>query len=319
MIASFLTTRLFRSGIGDHRCSPADTRSRGVALVAVLWISSLLALLAAGAVSSSRTDIRLAYNLAEQAKARALADAGVHHALYELATKTDGQLWQDGVISFQLALDGGDVRFRVRDEDAKLDINAASIELLGGLFKAVGLDEEQARTLADRIKDFRDKDSEPSPFGAEDDDYIADGRREGAADRPFVDISELADVIGMTDEIYRLVRPHVTIYADVDGLDPSRALATTLQALPGVTPELAATITALPPGSDLFNALPQDLAKDIESYLVPSRELMFSIESLGQSGGGGRFLREAIVALDGGSRRLPFTVYAWTRGHPKAP
>lgn len=290
-------------------------RSRGIALVAVLWISSLLALLAAGAVSTSRTDLRLAYNLAEQAKARALADAGVHQGLYELLSRPDRQIWRNGAGDREFVLDGGAVRFRLRDEDAKLDLNAASVELFVGLFRAVGLPDEQASAFADRILDFRDEDSDPGPFGAEDEAYIAAGYTAGVADRPFTGVAELTDVLGMTDALYQRIKPHVTVFADVDGIDVGRAAPQALQALPGMTPELAAAMSAQSPETDPLEALPEDIRADVEDYLVPSRDLMFSIESLGISDGDGRFLREAVVALDGGTRRLPFTVYAWKRGN----
>ena len=289
-------------------------RSRGLALVAVLWISSLLALLAAGAVSTTRTDLRLAYNLAEQAKARALADAGVHQGLYELLSGSDLRGRRNGTADREIALDGGAVRIRLRDEDAKLDLNAASSELVAGLFKAVGLTGEQASAFADRILDFRDKDSEPEPFGAEDEAYLAAGYVAGVADRRFIDIAELKDVLGMTDALYQRIKPHVTIFADVDGIDADRAAPVVLQALPGMSPDLAAAMSAQPPEADPVEVLPDDVRADVEDYLVPSRDLMFSIESLGISDGDGRFLREAVVALDGGTRHLPFTVYAWKRG-----
>jgi len=294
------------------------SRTRGVALVAVLWIVSLLALLAAGAASSSRTDVRLAYNRVEHAKAQALADAGVDQALYLLMTNPEDLDWQNGSVTLRRELEGGGLSVRISDEDAKLDVNAASVELLTGLFKAIGLGDDQARHIAERLQDFRDEDSEPLPFGAEDDAYLAEGRVDGAADRPFRDIFELNDVLGMTGEIYRRIRPFVTVYGDVDGFEPNRAAITTLLALPGVTPNHAETIASLPPGADLFLSLPTEIAAEIEPFLVPSRGLIFSISSLGKSDDGGLFLREAIVALNGGRRSLPFTIHAWDQGHPSS-
>jgi general secretion pathway protein K len=290
-----------------------------VALVAVLWISSLLALLAASAVSSSRTDLRLAANAAEHAKARALAEAGVQQAIHQLLTAPDAHAWQDGAVSMGFALDGGEVRFRLMDEDAKLDVNAASEELLAGLFQAVGLDREQALTLADRLEDFRDDDSDPEPRGAEDDDYRAAGHAGGALDRRLRSVSELAGMLGMSADLYRRIEPFLTIYADADGIDPARASATLLLALPGMTPGLAATLAAAPADGDPLDALPDDLAADIEAYLIPSRELVFSIQSLGTSEAGGRFMREAVVALDGGMRHRPYTLYAWHPGRLPPP
>lgn len=303
----------------------AGHREAGVALVAVLWITALLALLAAGVGSSSRTALRLAGNAAEMAKARAIADGGVHQALFELSTRPGGDpagdpiadaFWQNGGarMAGSIATDG-DVTVRIQDEDGKLDVNAISLELWQGLLSAIGLDDEAARLLADRIGDFRDLDDEALPLGAEDADYVAAGRPQVAADRPFLMLSELRDVLGMTDEVYEQLRPHITVYADVDGLDPARASRRSLEALPGMTSEMAETITTTAPGSDPLAALADSSIGELDAYFLPSRELVFSITSEGRSEQGGRFVRQAIVALDGGGgRTLPFTLYAWRRG-----
>ncbi len=60
--------------------------SRGIALVAVLWILALLAIIAGSFTTDTRTNVKLAYNLVENAKARALADAGVNRAILALPT-----------------------------------------------------------------------------------------------------------------------------------------------------------------------------------------------------------------------------------------
>ena len=52
-------------------------RQRGLALIAVLWGLVLLSVIALSVTTTSRTETRLAFNLAENAKARALAEAGV--------------------------------------------------------------------------------------------------------------------------------------------------------------------------------------------------------------------------------------------------
>ena len=57
---------------------------RGIALVAVLWVLVLLSVIAAGFLYETRTQTKLARNLVENAKARALADAGVHRAVLAL-------------------------------------------------------------------------------------------------------------------------------------------------------------------------------------------------------------------------------------------
>lgn len=289
-----------------------------MALIAVLWITSLLALMAAGIGSSGRTASRLAFNTAENAKARLSADAGVQQAIFDLLTE-DGNQLRNGGDALDGAVDLGQaqVRIWVRDEDGKIDINAASPTLLRGLFLAVGLEEEQASGLAASIVDFRDDDGDLSPLGAEDADYEAAGHFAGAADRPFRHLTELADVLGISDAIYARVRPHLTIYSDAEGVDPMRASEEVLNALPGMTAEALEAIRSSLTRSaeeDPFLALPPDVTLPFEDYLLPSRELIFEIRTLGESKSGGRFIREAIVALDGGQDDLPFTILDWQFG-----
>ena len=57
---------------------------RGLALVTVLWVLMLLALIAASFTRTTRLEINLTRNLIENAKAEALADAGVYRAVYGL-------------------------------------------------------------------------------------------------------------------------------------------------------------------------------------------------------------------------------------------
>ncbi len=54
---------------------------RRLALVTVLWVLMLLALIAASFTKTTRTEINLTRNLIENAKAEALADAGVYRAV----------------------------------------------------------------------------------------------------------------------------------------------------------------------------------------------------------------------------------------------
>ena len=288
--------------------------NRGIALISVLWVTGLLAVMAASFASSARTEARLAHNQEESAKAEALADAGVHRAVFGLLDLDRETAWRAGGAGYSFSLGEGDVRVWIEDEDGKIDLNAAPLELLTGLFMALGLPEEEAQSLADRIGDFRDDDSEPEPLGAEDDAYFDAGLAEGAADRPFVTESELMRVLGMTQSLYEQVRPYVTIHSGAEGVDPARASRPVLQALPGMTPSLLEALLTAGEEIDPFSLIEdQPLAADLEQYFVPSRELVFTIRALGRTSGGGRFMRQAVIEL-GASGDQPFLVYAWSRG-----
>jgi general secretion pathway protein K len=288
--------------------------NRGIALISVLWVTGLLAVMAASFASSARTEARLAHNHEESAKAEALADAGVHRAVFGLLDLARETAWRAGGAAYSFSLGDGDVQVWIEDEDGKIDLNAAPLELLTGLFMALGLQEEEAQSLADRIGDFRDDDSEPEPLGAEDDAYFDAGLPQGAADRPFVTESELMRVLGMTQSLYQRVRPYVTVHSGAEGVDPARASRPVLQALPGMTSSLLEALLTAGEEIDPFSLIEdQPLAADLEQYFVPSRELVFTIRALGRTSGGGRFMRQAVIEL-GASGDQPFLVYAWRRG-----
>ena len=286
---------------------------RGIALISVLWITTLLAVIAASFTSSARTEGQLARNMVENAKAEALADGAVHRAVLGILELEPERAWRTDGTAYRLDYGEGAVVVRIFDEDAKVDLNAAPPELLAGLFRLLGLDEEQAATLADRIVDFRDEDDEPEPEGAEDDEYFAAGREDGALDRMLVVEAELLGVLGMSEALYQRLRPFVTVYSGAEGIDPSRASFDVLRAVPGMTPEFAEAIRAAGPDGDPFELIDDEALFDIEIYFVPSREIMFQVVAEARTAGGGVFVREAVIELSGVPEQ-PFMVHAWNRG-----
>jgi hypothetical protein len=118
-------------------------------------------------------------------------------------------------------------------------------------------------------------------------------------------------VLGMTEELYRRIRPHVTVHAASDGLDPTRATRAVLEALPGITPEVVERLLATGASDDPLEAIDDDeVLGQIDLYWLPSREAVFTIRAEARTSGGGRFVREAVIELDGSPQR-PFLVHAW--------
>lgn len=293
--------------------------SRGIALLSVLWITGLLAVIAASFASSTRTEARLARNLVANAKAEALADGGIQRAVLGLLEVDPETAWRADGTTYAMTLGEGDVQIQIEDEDAKIDLNGAPRELFQGLMQALGVAPDEAEALADRILDYRDEDSDPEPLGAEDQDYLAAGLAAGAADRPFASESELLNVLGMSQTLYDEMRPYVTVYSGAEGVDPMRAPRVVLEALPGMTPELIELLRNAEPDLDPFLALEeQNAPEDLEFYFLPSRELVFTIRALARTADGGTFLREAVIELGSGQDQ-PFLVHVWRRGTLAAP
>jgi general secretion pathway protein K len=292
--------------------------ARGFALILVLWITALLAVIAASLVSSGRTETRLARNLVENAKAEALADGAVNRAALGLLAVDPDQAWRADGRPRGLTYGEGEVRVSIFDEDGKVDLNAAPPELLAGLLHELGLEADAAEAMADRIIDFRDEDDEPRPRGAENSQYFDGGSPLGAQNRPFMTESELLHVLGMTPELYRRMRPYVTVFSGAEAVDPLRASRLVLAAVPGMTEQLIEAYARAGPDDDPLAGLDDDSVLEIEPYLIPSREVMYRVHAEARTAGGGVFVREAVIELIGEPDR-PFLVHAWRRGNLDEP
>jgi general secretion pathway protein K len=284
--------------------------TRGIALISVLWITGLLAVMAGSFVSASRTEARLARNQLENAKAQALADAGVQRAALGLLELDPERVWRADGRVYNFALGEGAVRIMIRDEDGKIDLNEGPLELLAGLLTALDLGPDVAQALAERIGDFRDPDHDALPQGAEDQAYLAAGLGDGAADRPFVSEAELVRVLGVTEDLYRRIRPHVTVHAGAEGIDPTRATRAVLEALPGITPAIVERLMAADLDDPLAAIDDDEVLAQLDLYWLSSREAVFTVRAEASTPGGGRFVREAVIELDGSPER-PFLVHAW--------
>lgn len=313
--------------------------SRGIALVSVLWILALLAIIAGSFTSNARTNAKLAYNLAENAKARALADAGVNRAILallgpgrqpmlspemEALIDPDGetmlrdaseQHWPaDGTI-YGWRFGGGVALVSIQGETGKIDLNTARDELLKGLFLSVGLEDQEAAALVDAIADFRDPDDLRRLNGAEDDDYRAAGLAYGAKDRAFGAVEELAQVMGMTRALYERVAPALTVYSGQSGIDPRTAPREVLLALPGVDSNAVEALLATRAEAGQAALLELPGAAD---YLSRSRRQVFTVRAEAKTAGGGIFVRQAVVQLSG-DHKQSVVFHTWKQGTRQAP
>jgi general secretion pathway protein K len=189
-------------------------RPHGAALLLVLWIVLLLSALVAGYALSARIESLQGNGSARQLVAREAARAGVEYAVSRLLEPDPARRWPVDGRPQRFVFAGLPVEVAVRDEAGRIDLNAASPELLRDFFVALGEPPATAMQLAAAVVDFRDPDSLTQPVGgAEDADYIAAGLPWGAKDAPFEDVAELQQVLGMRLALYRRAAPHLTVFS----------------------------------------------------------------------------------------------------------
>lgn len=209
-------------------------RQQGVALVLVLWVITLLTVIAGNFAYSMRGEAQIAANLMQNAQAESRADAGVQRAWFELMKPLgDPSRWRADGALHQFIQQGVTVEVAIYDEAGKIDLNAAPEALLTGLFRSVGVDEPIGSTLTAAILDWRSPGMLKRINGAKEDDYRAAGKDYGPPNAPFQAIDEVQRVLGMTPEIYRKIAPALTIYSGQAGVNTSVATRGVLLALPG--------------------------------------------------------------------------------------
>ena len=265
----------------------------GIALIAVLWTLTLLSIIAAALSLETRSNTRIAHNMAEYAAARAAADAGIQRAILDLvaspgAPKDTGKFRADGTV-YAWPFAKSTVHISVQDERGKINLNEAPEALLAALFGSVGVDPGKAQSLADAVADFRDADDFLRARGAEEGDYRAAGLAWGPKNAPFEAVEELQQVLGMTAETYQRVAPYLTIYSLAGEINPAMA---------------GERVTGILRQTDFGSA-----------YFSRSPGMAYSIRAEARGYSGAMFVREAVVQL-GPQETVPVQILVWRQGVP---
>jgi general secretion pathway protein K len=215
-----------------------------VALLLVLWACTLLAILLGGYAALARTEgLQARYDFA-QTQAHYAAEAGVMRAVYGLQDPQAKQRWIGDGRTYTFHYGDATVRLSSVDEGGKVDLNAASPEVLQALFQAIGMPQAQAQALAGRVVDWRNP---ANLVGAADDGraaYAAAGRDYGPRNAPFASVEELQMVLGMTPALYRQLAGVITIWSGSTSPDPDMAPPLALAAIPGMTAQQREAIEA---------------------------------------------------------------------------
>lgn len=230
------------------------TPKRGVALLTALGLLVLISVVALEWTAAAKAQRLTIAGTAERIQLEAFAMGGVEHArahLSELLRVGPMQSLRDAnrILDAWGAAEGsvidsdpgGELRYRVElhDVGTRLHLNAASEDQLRALFLALRIDARKADRLAQAIADWRDADQMRRVNGAEQADYLRDGRAMLPDDGPFASVAMLRFVMGMDDSSYRIVSPYLTVFGS-GRIDVNAAERPVLLGLPGMTEESVA-------------------------------------------------------------------------------
>lgn len=142
-------------------------RQKGLALVLVLWVLSILTIMAGSFALGMRRETSIIEGIKNNARAMAVAESGIAMAEMMLLNPDQKKRWRADGIIYEIYSADAKIRVRLLSEAGKIDINKADQTLLQQLMIYAPLDEEQQTKLVNAILDWRDKDDLVHLNGAE--------------------------------------------------------------------------------------------------------------------------------------------------------
>lgn len=194
----------------------------------------VLAIVVLAVQTATRGDARLARNRREIAELGAVADAALNLTVLRLRSPRRAEWPATDATPFAVRFDGRTIEVSVQDEAGRIDLNAASGELLHRLLVAHGMETQGAHVLVDKVLDWREPGIGKRLNGAKAEDYQAAGLPFGPRNGPFASLDELKLVMGMSRDLFDRIRPALTVHSGSPVLDPALAPRGVLLALPGM-------------------------------------------------------------------------------------
>ena len=185
----------------------------------MIWILLLLALVSTILLHETTSERRFAATEVTRLQARLLADAALGRVMLDLLNPQPATHWRLDGTEQSLTLFEQHFLIRISSEAGKIDLNAASPEMLAAVLRFSGLGPAEAIAAADRIIAWR----------------------LDAAHRRFRTVSELRLVPSLTDALYATAAPLLTVASRTNTIDRQVASSKVLQVLSDAGDALAAT------------------------------------------------------------------------------
>lgn len=194
--------------------------SRGVALIMVLWVITILTVVVLEFSFAMRTEVNITKNFKEELQLYAIAEGGVQRAIAELILKHDTRAqqlrktmkteevapekkeWVTDGRPYPLQFAQGECELRIMSESGKVNINIVSEMTLRKVIGNLGLEGEKRDVVVDSILDWRDPDDLYRINGAENEYYQSLKEPYRCKNGNLDSIEELLLVRGVTPDLY---------------------------------------------------------------------------------------------------------------------
>jgi type II secretory pathway component PulK len=296
---------------------------RGFALLSAIWLVVAIAVAAMQLAIESRRSNLAAINLTHSIQGRFAASAAIDLARaradlhirrsaesgpYEARMAlSDAWLGIDSLVTGFDDIGGVQVETWVTSLGARMNVNTASERDIMNFLLAIGVDYSASEELSQSILDWRDTDDSYRANGAERDFYIAEGRMNLPRNNLFESVAELRHVNGMTDEIFELVQPFVTVWGS-GRINLNTADRPVLMSLTGMTESAVSFILNLRQNSERLTNVNQLSAYLGGANLPNNRTALIvdelEIESLAYTADGRPLLRGLAVVRRGNTNGL---------------
>jgi len=291
-------------------------KQQGMALVLVLWILSLLTIMAGSFALSMRRETVIVAGLKDNAQAMAVTESGVTIAEFMLLNPDPNKRWRaDGSI-YQIDAENAKLRIRLLSETGKVNINLADQNVLENMMKhapngsAAQLPSAMINRAAAMI-DWRDSDDLVSINGAEKKQYQNASLNDQPSNKPFQTLEELQRVLSMDEATLKWLEPLITVYSDTPEVNLQLASKDVLQVLSGANAELIDVYVAARVESAKQNlpspASPLDLTPSMPNADVTLLTIVSELQFDDQAS----TVINAVVKKSDGSQSTPFQVLRW--------
>jgi len=251
----------------------STARQSGFALVAVIWTLGLITLLGMAVIVGARYRTKTSSNYASVTAAEMAAESAVNLAIATALAATPEQ-----AVNFPLRcrLPGGErATITVEEETGKIDLNTASPTALTRFFTALTGDQSRGMRITAQITEFR----KPKAQGT---------LAATPAEARFTTVMQLDQLDGMSPRLFRAALRHVTVRSGRPEPDMEAA-----------SPALLRLLNVEPKHTNVKRGLPLGGSVTIRADI--------------SAADGARFIREALVSLEGGNGR-PYVIREWRRG-----
>ncbi|MGR9086974.1 MAG: general secretion pathway protein GspK [Gammaproteobacteria bacterium] len=279
-------------------------KQQGLALVLVLWMLSLLMIMAASFSLTVNRETSIVIGIKNNARATAAAEAGIAFAEMMLMNPDQNRRWRTDGSVYQIQFLDVPVRIRMLAEAGKIDVNLADQKQLQNLMKHAPVEEERQAALVGAIIDWRDPDDLTSLEGAEKNEYEKANLKYKPRNKPFQSVEELQMVLGMDESVLKWLEPKITVYSGNGQVDLTQASREVLQTIPGLDPVLI----------DQYIELRRQSAING----MPMPQFSFGSVQTGASGDGGAFEVISEAELDDGSTSVIRAVLSKNPGNPSS-